>query len=322
MFQCKDLLSLTTMSQASVIAGSSGMEKGIRWSYKAENINFEKWVRGNELLIVSAPVTQRKNFDLYQTIKKAIELNMSCALLLMGENYVTQIDEKVIDLAENNDFPLFTMPWNVPLLDFFEELGHAISYLDDRKDIEDSLLAEIIFGNCINTSSIEQKCRQTGNDPRMLEQVFVLHLCKKSSEETCNDLNQGITNDKIRNFAQTLKEYFAECNYPAIISYDEMGFYRMLMSYENTAPMQRFADEVLDPIIQYEKKAHTQLMETMWTYFECDCNLQRTADKLFLHKNTVKYRLQRVEQLTGKSFANRFQSQELYNALMIYYFLE
>ena len=101
MFQCKDLLSLTTMSQANVIAGSGGMEKGIRWSYKAENINFEKWVRGNELLIVSAPVTQRKNFDLYQTIKKAIELNMSCALLLMGENYVTQINEKVIDLAEN-----------------------------------------------------------------------------------------------------------------------------------------------------------------------------------------------------------------------------
>ena len=330
MFQCKDLLSLTTMSQADVIAGSGGMEKGIRWSYKAENINFEKWVRGNELLIVSAPVTQRKNFDLYQTIKKTIELNMSCALLLMGENYVTQIDEKVIDLAENNDFPLFTMPWNVPLLDFFEELGHAISYLDDRKDIEDSLLAEIIFGNCINTSSIEQKCRQMGNDPRMLEQVFVLHLCKESSEETYSDLNQGITNDKIRNFAQTLKEYFAECDYPAIIScygdriifYDEMGFYRMLMSYENTAPMQRFADEVLDPIIQYEKKAHTQLMETMWAYFECDCNLQRTADKLFSHKNTVKYRLQRVEQLTGKSFANRFQSQELYNALMIYYFLE
>ena len=31
-------------------------------------------------------------------------------------------------------------------------------------------------------------------------------------------MNQGITNDKIRNFAQTLKEYFAECNYPAIIS--------------------------------------------------------------------------------------------------------
>ena len=415
MFQCKDLLSLTTMSQAKVIAGLGGMEKGIRWSYKAENINFEKWVRGKELLIVSSPVTQRKNFDLYKTIEKAIELNMSCALLLIGENYVTQIDKKVIDLAENNDFPLFTMPWDVPLLDFFEELGHAISYLDDRKDIEDSLLAEIIFGNCINTSSIEHKCRQMGYDLGVLEQVFVLHLCEETSKESynrpkynddepsdeCTWKNQRITNDQIRSYAQTLKEYFAECNYPAIVScygdriigfmrncaddrkkiieiferfdkflqndlneieytlnigetcenisklqksfhetsktnsvlehinrkneivfYDEIGFYRMLMSYENTAPMQRFANEVLNPIIQYEKKAHTQLMETMWAYFECDCNLQRTADKLFSHKNTVKYRLQRVEQLTGKSFTNRYQCQELYNALMIYYFLE
>lgn len=415
MFQCKDLLSLTTMSQAKVIAGLGGMEKGIRWSYKAENINFEKWVRGKELLIVSSPVTQRKNFDLYKTIEKAIELNMSCALLLIGENYVTQIDKKVIDLAENNDFPLFTMPWDVPLLDFFEELGHAISYLDDRKDIEDSLLAEIIFGNCINTSSIEHKCRQMGYDLGVLEQVFVLHLCEETSKESynrpkynddepsdeCTRKNQRITNDQIRSYAQTLKEYFSEYNYPAIVScygdriigfmrncaddrkkiieiferfdkflqndlneieytlnigetcenisklqksfhetsktnsvlehinrkneivfYDEIGFYRMLMSYENTAPMQRFANEVLNPIIQYEEKAHTQLMETMWAYFECDCNLQRTADKLFSHKNTVKYRLQRVEQLTGKSFTNRYQSQELYNALMIYYFLE
>ena len=415
MFQCKDLLSLTTMSQAKVIAGLGGMEKGIRWSYKAENINFEKWVRGKELLIVSSPVTQRKNFDLYKTIEKAIELNMSCALLLIGENYVTQVDKKVIDLAENNDFPLFTLPWDVPLLDFFEELGHAISYLDDRKDIEDSLLAEIIFGNCINTSSIEHKCRQMGYDLGVLEQVFVLHLCEQTSKETynrpkynddestdeCTRKNQRITNDQIRSYAQTLKEYFSECNYPAIVScygdriigfmrncaddrkkiteiferfdkflqndlneieytlnigetcenisklqksfhetsktnsvlehinrkneivfYDEIGFYRMLMSYENTAPMQRFANEVLNPIIQYEKKAHTQLMETMWAYFKCDCNLQRTADKLFSHKNTVKYRLQRVEQLTGRSFTNRYQSQELYNALMIYYFLE
>ena len=412
MFQCKDLLLLTTMSQAKVIAGLGGMEKGIRWSYKAENINFEKWVRGKELLIVSSPVTQRKNFDLYKTIEKAIELHMSCALLLIGENYVTQIDKKVIDLAENNDFPLFTMPWDVPLLDFFEELGHAISYLDDRKDIEDSLLADIIFGNCINTSSIEQKCRQMGYDLDVLEQVFVLHLSEQNSKKTCKRLkyndeepldectrkNQRITNDQIRNYAQTLKEYFSQCNYPAIVScygdriigfmrncaddrkkiieiferfakflqndrneieytlnigetcenisklqksfhetskinsalehinrrneivfYDEIGFYRMLMSYENTAPIQQFAYEVLSPVIQYEKKAHTQLMETMWAYFECDCNLQRTADKLFSHKNTVKYRLQRVEQITGKSFTNRYHSQELYNALMIYF---
>lgn len=388
MFQCKDLLSLTTMSQAKVVAGTGGMERGIRWSYKAENINFEKWVHGQELLIISGPVTQRKNFDLYRTIEKAIELKMSCALLLVGENYVTQIDEKVIDLAEKNDFPLFTMPWDVPLLDFFEELGHAIAYLDDRKDIQDSLLAEIIFGNSINVHNIEYKCQQMGQDISVMEQVFVLHP-------------EDLSNDEVRSYAEVLKGLFAKKEYPAIIScygdrmigfmkdcsgcrqiiteifdeftaflqsehegicytlnigetcsslsklqksfhetsrtnailehihrvnevvfYDQMGFYRLLMSYENTEPMKRFVDEVLGEILAYDKKNHTQLIGTMWAYFGSDCNLQRTADRLFSHKNTVKYRLQRIEQITGRDFDNRFESQELYNALMIYYYIE
>lgn len=69
------------------------------------------------------PCHTEENFDLYKTIKKAIELQMSCALLLVGESYVTQIDDKVIDLAEKNDFPLFTMPWDVPLLDFLRSWG-------------------------------------------------------------------------------------------------------------------------------------------------------------------------------------------------------
>lgn len=387
MFQCKDLLSLTTMAQSQVIAGKGGMDRGIRWAYKAENLNFEKWVHGQELLIISAPVTQRKNYDLYKTIEKAISLKMSCALLLVGENYVTDIDDMVKDLAERNDFPLFTIPWDVPLVDFFEELGHAISYLDDRKDIQDNLLAEIIFGNSVNVHNIERKCEQMGRDISVLEQVFVMHL-------------ESLSNDEVRADAEILNDLFGEQEHPAIIScygdriigfmkdctgereriagifrefdaflgrehdgirytlnigekcgslqelqksfhetskvnsilwhigrhnevvfHDQMGFYRFLMAYENHEPMQRFVDEILGEILEYDAKNHTQLIETMWTYFGSDCNLQKAADRLFSHKNTVKYRLQRIEQLTGRDFDNKFQSLELFNALIMYYYL-
>lgn len=387
MFQCKDLLSLTTMSQAQVIAGTGGMDRGIRWAYKAENLNFEKWVHGQELLIISAPVTQRRNYDLYKTIEKAIDLKMSCALLLVGENYVTDIDESVIDLAKKSDFPLFAIPWDVPLVDFFEELGHAISYLDDRRDIQDGLLAEIIFGNSINVRSVAQKCGQMGRDISVLEQVFVMHL-------------DSLPNDEVRADAEVLNDFFQKKEHPAIIScygdriigfmkdcsgerdritaifeqfdtflgkehpgityalnigakcenlqelqksfhetskvnailghigrqnevlfYDQMGFYRFLMAYENHEPMQRFVEEILGELLEYDAKNHTQLVETMWMYFGSDCNLQKAADRLFLHKNTVKYRLQRIEQLTGRDFDNRFQSLELFNALIMYYYL-
>ena len=386
MFQCKDLLSLTTMSEAKVIAGMGGMDRDIRWSYKAENINFENWVHGKELLIISSPVTQRKNYNLYKIIEKAIRLQMSCALLLIGDNYVSSVDEDVLELAERNSFPLFTIPWNVPLLDFFEELGHAISYLDDRKDIQDSFLAEIIFGDSINTNSIAHKCEQMGYDKSVLEQIFIMHL-------------DGVSKDVVRSYAGILNGIFQKNHHPAIVScygnrivgfmkdcmqnrqtildifsefgrileneqaeltyslnigeqckaiedlqknyhetskvnsilkhikrqnevvfYDQMGYYRFLMSYENKEPMRRFVQEILGDILQYDEKNNTQLIDTLWAYFRNDCNLQRAADSLFTHKNTVKYRLQRIAQITSRDMNNRFQSLELYNALIIYYY--
>lgn len=387
MFQCRDLLSLITMSQAKVIAGTGGMKRVIRWAYKAENINFEKWIHGQELLIVSSPVTQRRNFDLYKIIKKAIESNMSCALLLIGENYVSEIEKKVIQLADENNFPLFTIPWDVPLLDFFEELGHAISYLDDRKDIQDNLLADIIFGNTVNQHNIEVKCERIGCDISTLEQVFVMHI-------------NMLSNDEIRSYSSVLNDIFKDKGHPALVScygdiiigfmkecdekrelikeifkefnefiekehkgieytlnigkkcdtlqnlqksfhetsrinsilehinrkkeivfYDQMGFYRFLMSYENQVPMQKFVNEILGEIIEYDKKNNAQLLDTMWIYFNCDCNMTKAAERIFSHKNTIKYRLKRIEEITGRDFDNSFESLELFNALIIHYYL-
>lgn len=384
MFQCKDLLLLTTMSKAKIIAGEGGLERGIRWAYKAENINFEKWVHGQELLIVSAPVTQRKNYDLFTAIEKAIDLKLSCALLLIGENFVTNVDDKVKRLADNNNFPLFTIPCDVPLVDFFEELGHAISYLDDRKDIQDNLLAEIIFGNSINIHNIEYKCSQMGYNISVLEQVFVIHL-------------DSMVNDDVRLYAESLGELFRKKEHSAIVSsygdriigfmedcsskreiiidifnefdemlqidhegflytlnvgekcesikalqksfqetskvnailehinkynevvfYDEMGYYKLMMAYDNHEPMIRFVQEILSQIIDYDQKNKTQLIDTLWMYFECNRNMKRTADKLFSHKNTIKYRLHRIEEITGRDLNNSFQTLELYNALIMY----
>lgn len=176
MFQCKDLLNLTTMSNAKIISGSKGLKKGIRWAYKAENLNFEKWVHGQELLIISSPVTQRKNFNLYNIIEKAIKMDLSFALLLIGENYIDKIEDNVIELSNNNNFPIFTIPYTVPLVDFFEGLGHAILYLDDRKNIKDNFIAEIIFGSSVNIQNVKIICNKMGYDTSVLEQVFIVRL--------------------------------------------------------------------------------------------------------------------------------------------------
>ena len=56
MFQCRDLLTLPSLSKAKLLAGANGMTNGIRWVYKPESMHFAKWVKGRELKIGRAHV--------------------------------------------------------------------------------------------------------------------------------------------------------------------------------------------------------------------------------------------------------------------------
>ena len=141
MFQCKDLMVLPSLAKAKIISGQSGLTNGIRWVYKPEDMNFAKWVRGNELLIISTPVIQSKDFNLYQLVTKAIQLKMAGALLLVGDHYIANISHDVISLSNENNFPIFAISGETPLVDIFEEVGHAIAYDDKANSISDDMLS-------------------------------------------------------------------------------------------------------------------------------------------------------------------------------------
>lgn len=145
MFECKDLLTLPSMAQAKIIAGKSGLSNSIRWVYMPENMNFAKWVKGQELLIISTPVIQSRDFNLPLVIEKAKKLNMSGALLLTGDKYIASIDSGIVSYANLNNFPIFVISGEIPLIDIFEEIGHAIAYNKNADVLSDDILSGIIF---------------------------------------------------------------------------------------------------------------------------------------------------------------------------------
>lgn len=100
MFRCKDLLLLPSMAKARPLAGKEGMNNLIRWVYKPEDMNFSKWVHGNELLIVSLPVIKSPHFNLYRLLEKAISLHMSGMLLLVGEHYISTIPDNILFVCQ------------------------------------------------------------------------------------------------------------------------------------------------------------------------------------------------------------------------------
>ena len=120
MFQCKDLFTLPSLLNIKLICGNNGLNNIIRWAYKAESLDLSNWVKGGELLIVSGAVIERNDFNLSTLINLAINLKLSGALLLVGDNYIKSIPKQLLNLCNKSNFPIFIIPWSTPLVNIFE----------------------------------------------------------------------------------------------------------------------------------------------------------------------------------------------------------
>ena len=85
------------------------------------------------------------------------------------------------------------------------------------------------------------------------------------------------------------------------LAFEETGAYRLLLPAmsEDPAELQRFHDETVAPLVAYDDQYETELVKTLESFLEADGNVAGTAAKLFTHRHTVRYRLERVRELTG-----------------------
>jgi sugar diacid utilization regulator len=86
-----------------------------------------------------------------------------------------------------------------------------------------------------------------------------------------------------------------------VLAFEQTGAYRLLLSAmsENPSELQRFYGETVEPLVAYDEQYETDLLQTLETFLEADGNVAGTAQRLFTHRHTVYYRLERVRELTG-----------------------
>jgi sugar diacid utilization regulator len=85
-----------------------------------------------------------------------------------------------------------------------------------------------------------------------------------------------------------------------VLHFDSLGVYRMLSSVTDPAGIEAFMNEQLGPLIEYDRQHHSSLVLTLARYFASGCNYDEAAATLSVHRNTLKYRLQRIRDLLGR----------------------
>jgi sugar diacid utilization regulator len=87
----------------------------------------------------------------------------------------------------------------------------------------------------------------------------------------------------------------------AALAFEQTGAYRLLLSAmsENPSELQRFYAETVEPLVAYDEQYETDLVRTLEAFLEADGNVAGTAQRLFTHRHTIYYRLERVRELSG-----------------------
>jgi sugar diacid utilization regulator len=84
------------------------------------------------------------------------------------------------------------------------------------------------------------------------------------------------------------------------LAYEQTGTYQLLLPHmTDPVELRRFYEETVRPLVAYDEQYETDLLGTLATFLECDANVNATAARLFTHRHTIRYRFERVRELTG-----------------------
>ena len=391
---CRDLFQLKNFSKAKLLAGEKGLNREISWPYVRTTESISQWLYGEELIFVIYTDIRQDDNSFLSLIEECIDKKLSGIVVLIDDKDIESIPKNVIDKANEHDFPIIVMPWNIKLIDITQEILFKLEQKQEEKKNAKRFLESIIFSQDHLQEDIHAlaefyniklrpfhyvcifKIQTPSNVSYDLEQInkHIIH----SLEEVINIDNQTLipmeyannlmflifSNDysegeksveaveavfnlinskylevenslsfsRIRESNSDIKISYKEAFKALsmidiynrdlkIIKYKELGIIRWLVELSDIKEIQRYCYENLGPILEYDKKHGMDLMGTLKSYFQNNRHLLKTSQELFIHRNTLLYRLSTIKELLKIDLDDAMIDLELFNSILIYEFI-
>jgi purine catabolism regulator len=84
-----------------------------------------------------------------------------------------------------------------------------------------------------------------------------------------------------------------------ILFYEDLGAYNLFANNVNEMELYNYYMQTVAPMIDYDTNHKSELVTTFEAFLECNSNIKETSQKIFVHRHTLKYRLNRIHEITG-----------------------
>lgn len=118
--------------------------------------------------------------------------------------------------------------------------------------------------------------------------------------------------------ARHAREYAAARSGPAtVVSSAELASHLLLLAGVPAATRRSFHGRLLGPLLEYDRAHDAELVHTLEEFLDCSGSWTQCAARLHVHVNTLRYRIGRVEQLTGRDLSRFADRVDFYLALRL-----
>lgn len=126
-----------------LLAGENGLSNLVQWVHIIETNDGAQFLHGNELIITECILgnDEEKLLNFVETLHR---LNASGLIVNIGR-FIQTVPDSVIEFGNENHFPIFTIPWEIPLVDVTREYCQRIIDNAVREDSIASITKNLIF---------------------------------------------------------------------------------------------------------------------------------------------------------------------------------
>ncbi|MEI3606227.1 helix-turn-helix domain-containing protein [Pseudogracilibacillus sp. SE30717A] len=104
-------------------------------------------------------------------------------------------------------------------------------------------------------------------------------------------------------------------------TFEELGLFRYLKLMYKKNISEQYRNEKIVKIMKKDAENNSELLKTLWCFIKNNCRVGKTAEQLFIHPNTLNYRIKQITELTAIDFGNVHERAELYFQLIALHYI-
>jgi hypothetical protein len=90
----------------------------------------------------------------------------------------------------------------------------------------------------------------------------------------------------------------------SVVTSDEVASHELLLASVPVSVLRSFRERLLGPLLVYDEQHRAELLPTLREFLDCSGSWNACAAKMYVHVNTVRYRIRRIEELTGRDLSS------------------